>query len=269
MTDAVKAHYDAVGTQSQKARSLGGAYALKKYHNEVKRALLQKYTSPGDRLLDVACGRGGDIPKWLSLKLGRVKGLDVSEAEIGEARHRWAHWKQKIPGPTECTFEARDALDLQERDGSYNVVTCMFALHYFWGCRDHAERLLGLVADTLVTGGTFVGTVVNATKVKAHVGDHLKLEPLWRAGGTGDSFGCEYRCVIGDTVMAGSSEAVASEYLVPLDSLRAVGTSVGLELVEYTPFKPTYPPGTHPDLWKASELYAIFAFKKNRLSTVQ
>lgn len=39
-------------------------------------------------LLDLACGRGGDIWKWIDAGIKRVKGVDLSPGEIVEARKR-------------------------------------------------------------------------------------------------------------------------------------------------------------------------------------
>lgn len=44
-----------------------------------------KSSSLYNRLLDLACGRGGDMWKWLDAGLSYVKGYDLSPGEISEA----------------------------------------------------------------------------------------------------------------------------------------------------------------------------------------
>lgn len=261
--EEARAQYDAVaarGSQTQGQRAQGPAYLLKTYHNAVKRTLLREYTKKGCALLDIACGRGGDIAKWFDLRLGSVKGIDISHAEIEEAGKRFDYWQTRNPNSKlKCTFEAMDALDLNEVPGSYDVVSCMFALHYFWGCQDHAERLLGLVAECLRPGGYFLGTLPDADAVRSlgdYKGDLLSLQPLW----TEDSeFGMAYACSLGDTVVTGH----ATEYLVSKLSLERLAAIVGMELVAYDEFAPHYPEGSPDDLHLASRMYASFALKKN------
>ena len=39
-------------------------------------------------LLDLACGRGGDIWKWIDADVQSVLGVDISEHEVAECRRR-------------------------------------------------------------------------------------------------------------------------------------------------------------------------------------
>jgi hypothetical protein len=57
-------HYNRVTTQSQKQRARGKLYPLKLVHNGWKRELLQEFGFGCDSLLDIGCGRGGDLQKW-------------------------------------------------------------------------------------------------------------------------------------------------------------------------------------------------------------
>ena len=63
-------HYDgharAFGSDADalRARSQGPGFPLKQYHNQVKRQLVQHFARNTAALLDLACGRGGDLQKW-------------------------------------------------------------------------------------------------------------------------------------------------------------------------------------------------------------
>jgi mRNA (guanine-N7-)-methyltransferase len=57
--------------------------ALRDFHNlYVKNTLLNKIISPGNTLIDYACGKGGDLPKWINSKLSFILGLDLSKDNI-------------------------------------------------------------------------------------------------------------------------------------------------------------------------------------------
>jgi hypothetical protein len=57
--------------------------AMKNFHNlYVKKLLIRGVTKPGDTLMDFACGKAGDLPKWVSSKLSFVFGVDISKDNL-------------------------------------------------------------------------------------------------------------------------------------------------------------------------------------------
>ena len=53
--------------------------AMKNFHNlYVKKKIITGTCKQGDTLIDFACGKGGDLPKWISAKLSFVFGIDYS-----------------------------------------------------------------------------------------------------------------------------------------------------------------------------------------------
>jgi len=53
--------------------------ALKNFHNlYVKKLLISEASKQGDTLIDFACGKAGDLPKWIAAKLSFVFGIDLS-----------------------------------------------------------------------------------------------------------------------------------------------------------------------------------------------
>ena len=77
---------------------------LRDYHNWLKEMLIKKTAKPGNTLIDLAVGKGGDINKWSTAKLGFVFGIDYSKDNIENrldgacARYLGAlKRKQKVP----------------------------------------------------------------------------------------------------------------------------------------------------------------------------
>jgi mRNA (guanine-N7-)-methyltransferase len=50
---------------------------MRRFHNNVKRQLYDKYTKNIYKLLDLACGKGGDLDKWVSNNIKYVVGYDI------------------------------------------------------------------------------------------------------------------------------------------------------------------------------------------------
>jgi hypothetical protein len=56
---------------------------LKNFHNlYVKKLLISGTAKQGDTLIDLACGKAGDLPKWIAAKLSFVFGIDYSEDNL-------------------------------------------------------------------------------------------------------------------------------------------------------------------------------------------
>jgi len=66
-----------------KVNGISKTGALRDFHNlYVKTALIKSISKPGDTLIDLAVGKGGDFPKWIDTKLKFVFGIDISRDNI-------------------------------------------------------------------------------------------------------------------------------------------------------------------------------------------
>jgi len=254
---------------------------------------LRRFAHGVDSLLDLACGRGGDIHKWIDSGVGYVKGIDLSPGEVEEARHRY---QQTLAGKrgsisasiTACEFTDTPDLGIKEwkEPREYDVVTCMFALHYFFVSESALKQFLHNVSINLRPGGYFVGTVPDGKRINECIrsartfqSPMLRIEARWQ--GTPATFGSPYICAIGDTVTGGEQGTEGSlEYLVYQNVLIGVAAQYGLRpVLDYGDaalegcFDPgdkekllkhfaPYFPGSDPSLERASSLFTAFVFQK-------
>jgi hypothetical protein len=57
--------------------------ALKNFHNlYVKKKLIKSVSKQGDTLIDYACGKAGDLAKWIESRLSFVFGIDISKDNL-------------------------------------------------------------------------------------------------------------------------------------------------------------------------------------------
>lgn len=257
-------HYDA------KARGLPPSERsrLQGFHNHVKRALLHQFASGAHDLLDLACGRGGDLHKWRALNIANVVGLDASAGSVAEARARLG----QVTSPCTYVFLKHDLrLPWAGGDARFDVVTCMFALHYFFETEESARRILHTAARSLKPGGYFLGIVPDARQVNERIkhgpfdNGLLNVTALW--DGKPACFGSAYTCNIRGTVTDGSS---VPEYLVYENVLEALAAAHGLAPVSI--LHPAVRPGrVFHALQPAYEgperecttMYAAFVFRKS------
>lgn len=264
-------HYDATTCALQNAGTQQRTH-LQRFHNDAKRALLDTFARNAGSLLDLACGRGGDIHKWRNLGIATVLGLDISAESVQEARERYANAQADNAGSA-CTFQQADLRAPWHAGSQYDMCTCMFALHYFFGSERDAHTVLRTASASLRPGGYFVGIVPDALMVNERIkhgpfdNGVMRVEALW--SGKPACFGSAYTCCIKDTVTEHATDV--REYLVYGTVLAAVAATYGLEPVRISHrtfeqpndgvFHRLRPPYGGP-LAAVSTMYAAFAFQK-------
>jgi mRNA (guanine-N7-)-methyltransferase len=50
---------------------------VQSFNNWVKALLIQAYVREGDSVLDLACGKGGDLMKWSKRRIGHLIGVGM------------------------------------------------------------------------------------------------------------------------------------------------------------------------------------------------
>jgi len=158
---------------------------MRNFHDYVKKSLLRRsILTPGSTICDLAMSNGADIAKWIAAPVGFAFGCDVQAAALNDpddgAYRRLLNkmvelgGRERVPpmvfaqadaarrlSTGESGMSAEDSTLLQkvfaEQPSGFDVVSCMFALHYMF--RDEATLggFLVNLADTIKEGGYFVG----------------------------------------------------------------------------------------------------------------
>ena len=85
--------YDAqLGTINEAARDSSETIFVKKFNNFIKTVLINQFCrclGEGISVLDLCCGRGGDLHKWAKKRIAHYVGVDLSSALVREAKRRY------------------------------------------------------------------------------------------------------------------------------------------------------------------------------------
>ncbi|KIW80260.1 hypothetical protein Z517_06875 [Fonsecaea pedrosoi CBS 271.37] len=138
-------------------------------------------------VLDIGCGKGGDLGKWqlAPQTVGLYVGLDPAETSIQQARERYQQMRRGRRPIFDARFFPQDCFGAWIGDvgiirevgidanagngqptrwggGGFDVVTCMFAMHYSFESEEKVRMMLRNVAGSLKKGGRFIGVVPNS-----------------------------------------------------------------------------------------------------------
>ncbi|MCJ1417371.1 mRNA cap guanine-N7 methyltransferase [Xylographa parallela] len=229
--DVVRQHYNAVPQRGRDWRQTGSRIkGLRNYNNWVKSTLIQKFSPnegfvPGGRepgkgllVLDIGCGKGGDLGKWAKApqRVELYVGIDPAEVSIEQARSRYAEmrgrggrnarvfqgefyaadgygeWIGDIPLVREVGIDGSvgpgGGGSARWGGGGFDVVTMMFCMHYAFETEAKARGMLRNVAGALKKGGRLIGVIPNSdvlrTKVEAfHTAKAAATKPNGDANG--------------------------------------------------------------------------------------
>lgn len=81
---------------------------LKIFHNYIKKELIETVCKKNNILIDFACGKAGDLSKWINAKIGFVFGIDLSkdnlENPLDGACARYLNARKKFKIVPDCLF---------------------------------------------------------------------------------------------------------------------------------------------------------------------
>ena len=169
-----------------------------------KRARTNNTNTPLN-VLDLACGKGGDLGKWVLHRrgMGKYVGVDVARGSLVDAAKRakklglskklsnasficadlgedvpsrpsdklltWIMDLEKEGEWMDPKFEVLPGGGVSKHVDQFDVVSIQFAIHYMMQTRKRARRFFKTVSDLLKIGGNLIATTVDARVVLNHI----------------------------------------------------------------------------------------------------
>ena len=247
--DAVRQHYNAVPERGRDWRKTDSRIkGLRSFNNWVKSTIIQKFSpnedyTPGAHerggmvfadgasnpkgllVLDIGCGKGGDLGKWQQApqSVELYVGLDPADISISQARDRYRQMASRggsgrggrgrggynRPSPRlfqgefyvqDCFGESISKVPLV-RDvgfdgsggpsrfggGGFDVVSMMFCMHYAFESEEKARCMLKNVAGALKKGGRLIGCIPNSDVLSKKVREFRERITAPASGADGDT----------------------------------------------------------------------------------
>lgn len=253
------------------------AKVMRSFHNRVKGSLIQRavYESSNCvlgsvKLFDVGVGRGGDMFKWDKCNITHVIGYDPDPSSIEEAQRRYV--QSNLPSKREYVFQCCNEIDdIEIPENTMDIVSCQFAIHYFFESQATLSRFLASVSRMLKPGGIFVGTFMDRYKVREYTFDgtaeFMNSAMLLHAPNHSVDAFSPLKVHLTGTLYFGEN-TVSNEYVVCRDVLESECEKHGLTLVEYKTFQQYHDDYAsdfkmNGDCTTCSYAYSSFMFRKN------
>lgn len=292
----VRDHYNRLQNMGQARRRESPIIKLRNFNNWVKSILIYKYSQQGDVVLDIGCGKGGDLWKWGRSRIQGFIGIDVADVSIQHAQERYDGSKKFNFWADLCVgdaFEQRIEDIVSPNAFPVSIVSCQFCLHYSFESETRVRTLLSNVSRALLPGHFFIGTIPNSDVIVKHIRKLGPNERKWsntiysvefendppRDGNFNPPFGHKYTFFLEDAV------GNVPEYVVPFDAFCDLCEEYNLVLDYKKPFlqlfdeekstrrgmdltrnigviKEDGSAGIDGDEKEACEFYLAFAFRK-------
>lgn len=245
---AVAAHYDRITLQSRHENiDRDNTRQLRAFNNWVKAWLINKY-GQGTITLDLACGRGQDLNKWARARCPQYLGVDVSLYAVDEAVRRVSTRGFNFAKVIQHNLATEPCIEFP-----CDVVSCMFAFHYFWQSEEALRCFLTTVTKNLRNKGRVLltfpdaavikfylmhGTVENGVRVASNELFQIEMqEQQWQNLNVADSnnaFGWSYTFTLKNAVER------CVEHLVIVPVLQVILAEFQLHILKIAPFQQFY-----------------------------
>ena len=187
----IRKHYDDIRQTHRTTRSDTEVSCVKNLHNWIKSVLIRTYAFPLCKVLDLGCGKGGDLLKWGKVNISKYVGLDISSQAIHDAIERYKgrsadtrkpqtiqHRSEKFEADFICHDFCHPLPQFKSVLHGFDLCSCQFALHYAFESELRANTFFHNISSNLVDGGIFIATFPD---------EDVILKRLLR--GTGTQFG--------------------------------------------------------------------------------
>jgi mRNA (guanine-N7-)-methyltransferase len=158
----------------KEGRKVSNIYFLRTFNNFIKASLissvLRKLYLKECSVLDLCCGKGGDLDKFFQNNSKVYVGVDMSKEFIHIAKDRIIKIKNERKKINNCKcflFEENVSDEhnhLMEKIPKYiyfDIVSCQMALHYHFATEKNLRAFMKNVVERLNFGGQFVATIID------------------------------------------------------------------------------------------------------------
>ncbi|XP_066102272.1 mRNA cap guanine-N7 methyltransferase isoform X1 [Saccopteryx bilineata] len=176
-SSTVAAHYNELQEVGLEKRSQSRIFYLRNFNNWMKSVLIGEFLEKlrqkkkhAITVLDLGCGKGGDLLKWKKGRINKLVCTDIADVSVKQCQQRYEDMKNRRD--SEYLFNAefitadcsKELLIDKFRDPKmqFDICSCQFVCHYSFESYEQADMMLRNACERLSPGGYFIGTTPNS-----------------------------------------------------------------------------------------------------------
>lgn len=222
-------HYNRIKSLGGEKRSSSRIIGVRQVNNFLKHRLIHKFIQENAVVLDLGCGKGGDLSKLRHYKIKRYYGCDIAGESLKEALERSMSHTFKIDF-LQADFTSKKIIIEMKA----NLVMAQFSFHYAFINELSVHRAVMNIDNNLESGGIFIMTVPDKDVItrrsacNPHDGSfgnaYYKVKPT-QSFNRKEIFGRGYNFYLEEALMG------CEEYLTDIDYLTKIFKERGIEKV--------------------------------------
>ncbi|XP_008579324.1 PREDICTED: mRNA cap guanine-N7 methyltransferase isoform X1 [Galeopterus variegatus] len=173
----VAAHYNELQEVGLEKRSQSRIFYLRNFNNWMKSVLIGEFLDKvrqkkkhGITVLDLGCGKGGDLLKWKKGRINKLVCTDIADVSVKQCQQRYEDMKNRRDNEyifnaefitADCSKEL--LVDkFHDPEICFDICSCQFVYHYSFESYEQADLMLRNACERLSPGGYFIGTTPNS-----------------------------------------------------------------------------------------------------------
>lgn len=224
----IKEHYNNIKKTKQE-RINSNTVKIRYANNFIKAMFIKQYVKPGMKVLDLGCGKGGDLGKYNKCDISEYYGLDIAEVSIYDCKLRF--------NKSDFTFKAyfdwcdtyNSQFDLRKQ---FDLISSQFSFHYAFSSTNSLNTSINNINNHLKVGGHFIFSVPNKEEILRRYESNDLFNSLYSI--TYDGVSNEYFFFLEDCVNN------CIEYFVDFDKLIRLLNKYNIVMVRRTMFEVFY-----------------------------
>lgn len=141
---------------------------IRKLHNEKKMQILLSIQPLDATVLDLCCGRGGDIIKYKKAGVKEVLMIDQDEISLDEGQQRAASIDADIFTFQKYNLAEKIHIFRTKNNQRFDIVIIHFAIHYFYTDYCALHNVIHTVLNSIKLGGHLVISMLSKERLSKH-----------------------------------------------------------------------------------------------------
>lgn len=183
--EKVAEHYNSLEEKGLDERNKSRIFHLRNFNNWIKSMLIGETLKnlKGDHhrmplnVLDIGCGKGGDLLKWKKGEISYLVCVDIAGTSIEQCESRFKdvwrrnNYERRPATRYEAEFITADCTKTRlqplykKQDIKFDLVSCQFAFHYCFESIQQVDQMLQNASECLRPGGFFIGTTPDSYEI--------------------------------------------------------------------------------------------------------